>query len=176
MRFTRCGSPMDERGVTLMETMIACLILLVGIAGVLTLFTAEVATTSSQGDYATRTAIYSQDKMEQLLALSFDDSSSDTTTNPTASTGGTGLGGILSGSTTVGGVNPASPVAGYVDYLDADAQQTTATGANYRRQWTITTNSAGNLKTITVLTTITTWAGRGRAPSAILVSAKSYNQ
>ena len=165
-----------ERGVTLIETVIATAILLIGIGGVLGVFTVAVSQDSSGGDFSTRTAVFAQDKMEQLLALSFNDGASNTTVYPTASSGGTGLGGIMTGSSTAGGINPASPTASYVDYLDAGAQQTTAAGANFMRQWQISTNSAGTLKTITVLTTVVNWNRRGLAPSATLVCATSSTQ
>src|SRR5579864_574277 len=141
-----------ERGVTLIETVIAAAVLLIGISGVLGVFTVAVSQDSAGGDFSTRTAVFAQDKMEQLLALNFNDSQSNTTVYPTAASGGTGLGGTTA-STTYGGINPASPTASYVDYLDAGAQQTTAAGANFMRQWKITTDSTGTLKTITVLTT-----------------------
>jgi Tfp pilus assembly protein PilV len=163
-------------GVTLIETMVAATVLIIGVTGVLALFGVAISQNSGQGDIATRTAVYAQDKIEQLMALSFNDGASDTTVYPTASTGGSGLGGTMAGSATVGGVNSTSPVANYVDYLDAGAQQTTSTGANYMRQWTISTNSAGNLKTITVLTTVKNWTGKGLAPSTTLVCTKSNNQ
>jgi Tfp pilus assembly protein PilV len=165
-----------ERGVTLIETVIAAAVLLIGIGGVLGMFTVAVSQDSSRGDVAARTAVFAQDKMEQLLALTFNDSSSNTTVYPTASSGGTGLGGVMAGSATVGGITPASPTASYVDYLDAGAQQTTATGASFMRQWMISTNSAGNLKTITVLTTVVSWSGQGLAPSVTLVCTTSSTQ
>jgi Tfp pilus assembly protein PilV len=165
-----------ERGVTLIETMIAAVILLIGIGGLLSLFTVAVSQDSGQGDIAPRAATYAQSKMEQLLALSFNDGASSTTVYPTTSTGGTGLGGSMAGSATVGGINPASPVANYVDYLAAGVQQASASGANFMRQWTISTNTAGNLKTITVYTTVVNWSGRGLAPSTRLVCTKSNTQ
>ena len=160
-------------GVTLIETMIAAIVLLVGVCGILNLFTVAVSQNSRQGDTATRTTVYGQDKMEQLLALSFNDAAANTTVYPTVSTGGTGLGGTMAGSATVGGITPASPVAHYVDYLDAGAQQTSSAGANFMRQWTISTNAGGNLKTIPGLTTAKGWTGNGLAPSTTLVCTKS---
>ena len=172
----RFSNRRGQRGVTLIETMIAAIVLVIGVVGVMGLFTVAISQSSGQGDIGTRTAVYAQDKLEQLMALSFNDGASDTTVYPTASTGGAGLGGTMAASTTVGGITPASPVASYVDYLDAGAQQTTATGANYMRQWTISTNATANLKTITVLTTVKNWTGKGLAPSTTLVCTKSNTQ
>jgi Tfp pilus assembly protein PilV len=166
----------NQRGVTLIETMIAAVILLIGIVGIMGLFTVAISQSSGQGDIGTRTAVYAQDKIEQLMALNFFDVASDTTVYPTTSAGGTGLGGTMTGSTTVGGINPASPVANYVDYLNAGAQETTAVGADYMRQWTISTNASGNLKTVTVLTTVKSWTGKGLAPSTTLVCTKTNTQ
>ncbi len=163
-----------ERGSSLIEMMIASLVLLVGIVPLAGVFSIAVATNSVQGDIATRTALNAQDKMEELLALNFADSSSDTTQYPTAGVGGTGLGGAMVGSATVGSVDPAAPVADYVDYITFQGVlQTTATGAKYRRQWSISTDATGNLKTITVLVTVVGGTGPGLAPSTTLVCMKS---
>src|SRR5579863_417514 len=87
----RLGRRKDQRGVTLIETVIATAILLIGIGGALGVFTVGVSQDSSGGDFSTRAAVFAQDKMEQLLALSFTDNSSNTTVYPTAASGGTGL-------------------------------------------------------------------------------------
>ena len=165
-----------QRGVTLIETMIAATVLIIGVTGVMAVFTVSISQNSGQGDIATRTAIYAQVKIEQLMAMSFNDGASNTTVYPTASSGGTGLGGTMAGNATVGGINPASPATNYVDYLNAGAQQTTATGASFMRQWTILTNAPGNLKTIKVLVTVKNWTGKGLAPSTTLVCTKSNTQ
>ena len=166
-----------ESGISLIETMIAMVVLAVGMLSTMSLFSLAVAQNSDKGDRATRTTEYAQDKMEQLLALSFTDSASDTTVSPTAATGGTGLGGVMAGGTTVGSVPPAAEVSNYVDYLTANGVvQTTSTGAAYCRQWSITTNAGGNLKTITVVArALTATANQGAAPSTTLVSAKTDN-
>src|ERR1017187_8537717 len=95
-----------ERGVTLIETVIAAAVLLIGIGGVLGMFTVAVSQDSSRGDVATRTAVFAQDKMEQLLALTFNDSSSNTTVYPTLLSGCTGLCCALSGGSTATGISP----------------------------------------------------------------------
>src|SRR5260370_4959507 len=108
-----------ERGGTLIETMIASVILAVGILGVMGLLSVAVTQNWNQGDRGTRATEYAQDKMEQLLALSFSDGASNTTVYPTQSSGGTGLGGVMAGSSTVGGIMAGSPVTSYVDYIDS---------------------------------------------------------
>ncbi len=169
--------PARERGTSLIEMMIASVVLLMGIVPLAGVFSVAVATSSGQGDIATRTTLNAQDKMEQLMALGFTDSSSDTTVYPTDTTagaGGTGLGGVMAGGSTVGSVDPAAPVASYVDYITFQGKlQTAAPRARYMRQWTISTDASGNLKTITVLVTAVGWTGQGLAPSTTLVCMKS---
>lgn len=163
-----------QGGSSLIETIIATLILLLGIAPLMAVFGVAVSQNSGYVDIATRTEFNAQDKMEQLMALSFSDSSSSTTVYPTATAGGTGLGGNMAASSTVGSVNPTAPVAGYVDYVTFQgALQTGAAGAAYKRQWSISTDASGNLKTITVLVTAVNWQGQGLAPSTTLVCMKS---
>src|SRR5690242_1790591 len=89
------NSSSRERGSTMLETVVALVILTIGVMGVMGLLTVAVTQNWNQGDRSTRTTEYAQDKMEQLLALNFTDGSSDTTVYPTASTGGTGLGGTM---------------------------------------------------------------------------------
>jgi len=164
----------QERGSSLIEVMIASLVLLVGIVPLVGVFGVAVATNAGQGDVGTRTALNAQDKMEQLMALDFADGTSNTTVYPTAAVGGTGLGGAMLANSTVGGTNSAAPVAGYVDYLTFQGVlQTAAAGAMYRRQWSVSTDATGNLKTITVLVTVPGWSGPGVAPSTRLVCMKT---
>lgn len=165
----------SERGASLIETVIALLILMIGMMGVMGLLTVAVTQNWNRGDRATRTSEYGQDKMEQLLALNFADGTSNTAVYPTASTGGTGLGGTMTGNNTVGGVTSGTPVSGYVDYLNGTGNiQSTSTGALYIRQWSIATNNSANLKTITVVVTALISSTNGAAaPTTKLVSMKS---
>lgn len=164
-----------ERGASLIETVIALLILTVGAVSVMGGLTIAISQNWNQGDRATRTTEYAQDKMEQLLALNFNDSTSNTAVYPTASSGGTGLGGVMSGNTTVGGIASGSPVAGYSDYIDSSGNiQTSSTNALYVRQWSISTNAGANLKTITVVVRAQlSGTGYTVAPVTTLVSMKS---
>jgi len=163
-----------EHGVTIVETLIAILILTIGVLGTMSLL-ALAGTQNWNQDRATRVTEYAADKMEQLLALNFGDAASNTTVYPTGSSGGTGLGGSMAGSTTVGGVTAGSSVSQYVDYVDSvGSVQSTSTNANYIRQWSISTNALGDLKTITVVTRALILSANGpAAPSTTLVSRKA---
>jgi len=133
-----------ESGVTLIETMIAAVILLVGVIAIMRLMAVAIGQNLSQGDVQTRVSEYAEDKMEQLMALSFTDVSSNTTVFPPTTTGGVGL-------TVGGGSSLSAPVTNYFDYLDISGNLlTSSTGAYYERVWSVSVNAAGNLKTITV--------------------------
>src|SRR4051812_50169528 len=98
----------DEEGTTLIETSIACGILLVTLAGLMSMGTIATMHTENQGHLAPRTTEYAQDKMEQLLALAYGDTSTNTVVFPAVSPGGSGL--------AVGGSgNTAAPANLYVD-------------------------------------------------------------
>jgi type II secretory pathway pseudopilin PulG len=142
----------SEAGMSLIETMIALGMLLVVLSGLMSALAVATALTENEGHLAARAAEYAQDKMEQLLALSYSDSTSDTTQIPTASSSGTGLavGGNSDPNTTV--------VAKYFDYLDADGKPlcpcggtSTPSGWFYKRVWAISApTGTTNLKQITV--------------------------
>lgn len=155
-----------QSGITLIETMIAVVVLVIGVLTTMSLFSVAILQNWNQGDRATRVTEYAQDRMEQLLALPFAD----------ASVGG--LGGVMAASSTVGGVTPGTPVASYTDYIDnTGAVNATNTNALYIRQWSVSTGSGANgqnLKTITVRTSaVTALAPAGGAPSTVLVAMKS---
>ncbi len=203
-RCSRTQKP--EAGMSLIETMIAVLLMLIAAATVMALAMTAITTTENQGHLAARTAEYAQDKMEQLLALRYCDSTSDTTVFPSSANGGTGLGGCVNPGNpglgilpdpdvpggTVGGLNPAAPVAGYADYLCVDGSYVGTNGctqaaAYYIRVWQIT-NPAGPagtpcyghplsscLKQITVVTQVRYGVGgRGALPQSTVTAIKSY--
>jgi len=173
MKSRRIGSA-SESGVTILETMIASVILLIGIVGVTGLLTVAVVQNQDQGADLTRTTMYAQDKMDQLMALSFNNGSANTTVYPSTPTGGQGLGGIMAGNATVGGTNPASPQTGYVDYLDASGKPlSNSTNAFFVRLWSISTNAGANLKTITVVSVALVTKTQGAQPSSTLVCMMS---
>jgi len=171
----RNNNALSERGVSLIETMLAGSILITVVIGVMPVFILGAQTTEQQGDIATRTTEYAQDKMESLLKLDFNDAATDTTVFPPNAAGGSGLGGTMIANSSGGAVPPAAAVASYVDYLDSNGNLlTSSTGAYYTRQWSISTDSTATLKTITVVVNSLQAAGvKGLAPSAVLVSIKS---
>src|SRR5262249_26292583 len=149
---TRAG----EQGTSLMEVLVATALLVTLMAGRMSMAGVAISTTENQGHLAARTTEYAQDKMEQLLALAYTDTASDTRSFPAATSGGSGL--AIGGS-----YNVDAPVALYVDYLDgkghlggsagaacvAPSGTVAPTGWYYKRVWKV--ELAGtNLKQITV--------------------------
>jgi hypothetical protein len=170
----------SERGTTMVETAIALGILLVVLAGLLSMAAFATSLTENQGHLAARTTEYAQDKMEQLLALAYNDAQTDTSANsliPPA-TGGTGL--AIGGST-----NPAAPVNLYVDWLDADGGllgggTSPPTTWFYERVWQITC-SVGTctgapltgIKQITVTASVRTSVARAIIPRSSVTALKT---
>jgi hypothetical protein len=165
----------DEAGTTLIETMIACAMLLVVCTGLAGMTTIATSVTENQGHLSSRTTEYAVDKMEQLLELTYGDAQSNTTVFPSESSGGTGL--------AVGGsLDTAAPLAGYSDYLDqngnplctvADPCDAAPENWYYMRVWKVEVPSA-NLKKVTVTSTIRTSLG-GVLKSSSSVAAFKTN-
>jgi hypothetical protein len=170
LRTARLASA-DEAGSMLIETLVAAGILIVVMGGVMSIGVVSMTMTENQGHLAARTTEYAQDKMEQLVALAYGDTTSDTRVFPAAGAGGTGL--QVGGST-----NPAAPVAGYVDYLDVNGNLLAAGGgapANwyYVRVWQITSPSA-NLKQLSVTSTVRWGFGKQIAPISTVTVLKTF--
>jgi hypothetical protein len=161
----------SHAGFSLLETMIATGLLLTVSTGLLCMAVLATSTTESQGHLAARTTEYAQDKMEQLLALAYGDSTSDTTVFPAANSGGTGL--------TIGGSsNPSAPVSQYIDFLDADGNLLVAVGTTppagwfYKRVWQISSPSA-NLKQITVTAIVASSSSPAQIPQSTVTALKT---
>jgi hypothetical protein len=148
-----------QRGSILLETAIAGAILLVVASGLMNTFLIAIAQDQAQGNIATRTTDYAQEKMESLVAPDFNDPS---------------LGGAMAADSAVGSVPPQPPVTGYVDYWDSIGNPAPAATAAYTRQWTVSTDSTATLKTITVVVAGKVSRGSfGLAPTTKLVCLKS---
>jgi Tfp pilus assembly protein PilV len=166
-----------SRGFTLLESMFATLILLLGVTGLMTLFFVAAVRNNNNGDQATRTTEYAQDKMEQLLALSYTDSTSNVTGFPTTPSNCTGCGLTANGSLT-------SPTTYYYDYIDTTgapvAAITSPNAIAYTRYWLVETPTAlTGMKRITVKVVASLTIGANGvansslAPTTTLVSFKS---
>jgi prepilin-type N-terminal cleavage/methylation domain-containing protein len=165
----------EQHGFSLMETMIALGILAVVAAGVLPLGIIAAKATENQGHLNARTTEYAQDKLEQLMALAYGDSTSDTTVFPAVNAGGTGL-------TKGGSVKTNAPAAGYVDYLDINGNVLAAGGGGaapanwyYMRAWQISSPRA-NLKQITVIARVnaSSLGGPGLLPQSTVSALKTF--
>jgi prepilin-type N-terminal cleavage/methylation domain-containing protein len=161
-----------DAGFSLIETVFALSILLVVALGLLPLGIIATTTTENQGHLQARTTEYALDKLEQLLALSYGDSTSDTRVFPALDVGGSGL--IVGGSS-----DPAAPSNLYADYLDIDGNLVPSVGGNppaswfYKRVWSVSLQSA-NLKLITVTATVKNKVGSlGRLPRATVPALKT---
>jgi prepilin-type N-terminal cleavage/methylation domain-containing protein len=148
-----------DAGFTLVETMVALCLLLIVATGILPLGLIAMNSTENQGHLMARTVEYAQDKLEQLMALSYGDQTSDTRVFPAVDVGGTGL--------TIGGSsNPDAPVALYVDYLDVNGTLVPAVGTQapegwyYKRVWSVA-QAGPLLKQIAVTVTVRTAAAAG---------------
>jgi Tfp pilus assembly protein PilV len=165
-------APSDSRGSTLIETVIATSVMLVLMLGLLGLTSLATVITENEGHLTARTTEYAQDKMEQLLALKYGDTQSDTTAFPAATSGGTGL--AVGGSS-----DPASPTAKYVDYLDTDGTLLTSSGTTapaswfYKRVWKVQ-QSTTNLKQVTVTTAVKRGVGNLKPPQSTVTAYKVY--
>jgi hypothetical protein len=179
----------SQAGMAILEALIAIAILLVVAAGVMGLAGIAVTTTENQGHLAARTAEYAQDKMEQLLALTWCDggtdgkSGTDTTVFPAVVGAGTGLAGCTNLTNAIptpsigGSVDPTAPAAGYVDYLDTTGAPGTAANYQYVRLWQISVpaNTTG-IKQITVTVQARKAVGGqpGLLPQSTIAAWKTY--
>lgn len=174
----------SQLGMSFVETVVALGILLVVATGVMGLGATALTTTENQGHLAARTAEYAQDKMEQLLALTFCDNQSNTAPAAgfvTQNNGGTGLAGCNFATTpptalTGGGLNVNAPVAQYVDYLDASGNPVPAAGAwLYIRVWQISAPGPLGLKQISVKAQVRgAVGGVAYTPNSTVIALKSY--
>jgi hypothetical protein len=168
-----------ESGIGLIETLLALLILIVGLSAVMSLFAVSMTFNHEQGNVGSRASSFAEAKMEELLALTFTDNATDTTVWPPTTAVNTGLCGELGQNASCGGVNPAAPVLNFADYLDFQGKRVPANQAFFTRQWQIQMENAAtrSLKTVTVrVTAKRRLNGAGTAPFTALISYKARIQ
>ena len=186
----------SQRGMTLVETMIALAVLFVMAGGMLGIGAVAMLTAENQGHLAARTAEYAQDKLEQLMSIPFANTDMDTFTvtptvncvqflvNSACTTPNSGL-------TVTGTSDPACSEPGhgacvnnFVDYLDIGGKPlgggvTAPASWYYRRVWLVEDISpfgVGTLKRITVSAKTRYLIGQwrsGKEPRATVVTLKS---
>lgn len=147
-----------ERGVSLIETLIAVLIAVIGLFSVGGLIFQGTVTNKNQGTEVTRATIYAQDKMEKLLSLDFGNCSEPASSQPSScNTTDIDATGWTQGLVAGGAVGPLQAICptsgaslGYVDFLDSNGIQlpgaTPATSCSavapsniaYVRMWQVT--------------------------------------
>jgi len=156
----------NDHGVTLLETMLAVLVALVGAFSIGSVIFVATATTKNGGTETTRATIYAQDKMEKLLSLAAVPVSGVTTAGfsnctqpastqfssyPDCNTTGINASGWVTGLLAGGAISPlqsSCPTGsslGYTDFLDASGNQlvgascaaATANGYAYIRMWQV---------------------------------------
>jgi Tfp pilus assembly protein PilV len=156
----------SDRGVTLVETLVAVAIALIGVFSMGSLVFQASATTKNQGSETTRAVIYAQDKMEKILSLASvpttggqPDWAACTALTPPPKcnvTGVTSTSGWSTGLLAGGATAPiqqncptTGPSEGYMDFLDNTGAQFDACAtanasvvSSYVRQWKITDLSA----------------------------------
>jgi Tfp pilus assembly protein PilV len=155
----------DEGGMTLVETMIATLILGVGLLAITQALTFSVVASKVYGHHAMQATAAARDKMQELTGLKFADTTANVTVAAPFPTNGVGL-------TAGGSILPSSSVAGYIDYIDAAGVRTTQSAAAYTRRWQIL-NDDTSLKRIIVVVTSNKNYRNGSAPSTTLVTYKT---
>jgi len=165
--------------------MVASALLVTLMAGLMAMAGIAISTTENQGHLGARTTEYAQDKMEQLLGLQYNDSTSDTRVFPAPGSGGTGL-------APGGSYDVDNPTASYVDYLDgsgnlcgsagaacaAPSGNTPPSGWFYKRVWKVDDSTTDgtmptNLKRITVATATSRGFGGGTRATSYLTVLKS---
>lgn len=154
-----------EEGMSLIETMIALMILLFGLLSMAQVLAFSIMASKTYGRDATKTTASAHDKIEELMSLRFSDATSNLTVNPPYTADGHGL-------TAGGALPPAAPAAGYADYLDFSGARTVAANAAYTRQWSIVDES-NTLKRISVVVTSDKSFRNGTAPATTLVTEKA---
>jgi hypothetical protein len=172
----------SEAGMSLIETTVAVMLLLVALVGLMSMAGMATQYTENHGHLEARTAEYAQDKMEQLLALAYGDVVSDTVQFPAAAGGGTGM--------AVGGsIDTAAPALGYVDWLGYDGSllgggTAAPNGWFYQRVWQVScvvapcvdnppSGPPTGVKQVSVVTTVKTSVGRALIPKSTVAALKA---
>ena len=169
--FAPVGKRHNDSGLTLIETMIAMLILMVALVSLAQIFGVAMALNKNHGRDASKTTTFAHDKMEELNNLLFSPTAMDTTTDLTVNPP---YPAVANHGLTVGGsIAPTAVVANYVDYLDQNGARTTVVADRaFTRQWQIQTVNA-TLLLFSVSVTSNRSFNIGTAPATVEVTYKA---
>jgi type II secretory pathway pseudopilin PulG len=157
----------SESGMTLIESMFAILILLVGLLGMAQVLTFSVMASKAHGRDAGKTTACARDKMEELVGLEFTDTTTNVTVTPPFTADGMGL-------SAGGSIYPEDPVDGYSDSLNETGTRTDEDSPAFTRQWQIIDDASNpNLKTIIVSVRSNKSFENGTAPSTTIITQKT---
>jgi hypothetical protein len=174
----------NDRGGSLVETMIAVLVAFIAMSSVGAVVFSAMVQNKNEGAETTRMTALAREKMEQLLWLDYN----DTTTNTTLITDtGWSVGLTANSATDLDQLNDCpsggSANEGYVDFLDSEGVPLSGTcsasvagGFAYVRRWRITEEITGppGLKQITVVVyALNAVRAGGQLPVVTLTSLKS---
>ena len=173
----QASAPHRQRGVSLIETLIAtgiCATVMVAIASLIATATQQSKNMGSSVSQATALAAQ---KVDQLMTMQF---TSGSTAAPLACSGGASspCGSIDTDTKASGWANAsATATSNYVEYLDGSgtalsgATSSTSSGVFFTRRWSIT-NTTSSLITIQVIVIAKT-VGTGFAPSVTMACMKA---
>jgi hypothetical protein len=178
-------SAFPDRGVTMVETMIAILVAFIAMASVGSVIFSAMVANKNQGTEGSRETVLAQQKMEELLRLNF----ADVSTNTTLITDTSWSIGLTPNPSTDLNYLTSCPSSGadigYVDFLDANGYalagsctSVIAQTYGYERRWEITdVSGVSGLRQITVVVyapnAVNTGARGTTPPSVALTSLKS---
>jgi hypothetical protein len=154
-----------EDGSMLVETLIAILILLIGMLAMAQVSVFSVMSSKSYGRDSSKTTAFAHSKIDELQSLKFTDTTTDISHAYPFPTTGFGL-------TAGGSIPPTNPVDKYVDYVDSSGVRTTSGSAWFTRQWQIL-DDAADVKRIIVTVSSTRSYRNGIPPSTTLVTFKT---
>ncbi|GEM_PF-1468961 len=156
----------NESGMTLVESMIAILILLFGLLALAQAIAFSVVASKTFGRDSGLATAAAHDKMEELVGLPFGDTTTNLTEAPPYGADGTGL-------APGGSFYPADPVEGYTDTLDVTGARTaSAADIAYTRQWQVVDETATRKRIIVSVRSNKSF-NYGTPPSTVLVTQKT---
>ncbi len=138
----------SESGMTMVESLIAILILLAGLLTMAQVLAFSVLASKNFGRDSGKATILAHDRMERLTGLVYTDAQ------------------LNAG----GSVYPVDPVTGYSDNLKADGSLATSGISYYTRQWQIIDRTTPQRKTIIVSVRSNKSFQYGTTPSTTLVT------